>query len=169
MLGIEAKNQDWFAAVVDINGGGEKGLKYFRDLVAINGVSTRKGHSLLTNMVVSGEVPMALTVYNYMPAQAKAKGAPIDWFALEPAVARSNAVGVARKAPHPAAALLFHEYMLTDAQPIFTSLDYVPTNTKVGSPLKGVKIMITDPIRTLDEDKKWSKLFDDMIVKRGGR
>lgn len=169
MLGIEAKNQDWFAAVVDINGGGDKGLKYFQDLVAVNGVSPRKGHTLLTNMVVSGEVPLALTVYNYMPAQAKEKGAPIDWFALEPAVARSNAVGVARKAPHPAAALLFHEYLLTDAQPIFTSLDYVPTNTKVESPMKGVKIMITDPIRTLDEDEKWSKLFDDMIVKRGGR
>ena len=168
-LGIEAKNQDWFASVVDINGGGEKGLKYFHDLVAINGVSPRKGHSLLTNLVVSGEVPMALTVYNYMPAQAKAKGAPIDWFALEPAVARSNAVGVMRKASHPAAALLFHEYLLTEAQPIFASLDYVPTNTKVESPLKGVKIMLTDPIRTLDEDEKWSKLFDDMIVKRGGR
>jgi len=76
---------------------------------------------------------------------------------------------VARKAPHPAAALLFHEYMLTGAQSILTSLDYVPTNTKVESPLKGVKIMITDPIRTLDEDEKWSKLFDDMIIKRGGR
>ena len=169
MLGIEAKNQDWFAAVVDINGGGDKGLKYFHDLIAINGVSPRKGHTLLTNMVVSGEVPLALTVYNYMPAQAKDKGAPIDWFALEPAVARSNAVGVARKAPHPAAALLLHEYLLTDAQPIFTSLDYVPTNTKAESPMKGVKIMITDPILTLDEDEKWSKLFDDMIIKRGGR
>ena len=31
-------------------------------------------------------------------------GAPIDWFALEPAIARSNAVGVARRAPHPRAA-----------------------------------------------------------------
>lgn len=169
MLGIEAKNQDWFAAVVDINGGGDKGLKYFQDLVAINGISPRKGHTLLTNMVVSGEVPMALTVYNYMPAQAKDKGAPIDWFALEPAIARSNAVGVARKAPHPAAALLFHEYMLTQAQPVLTSLDYVPTNTKVESPLKGIKLMITDPIRSLDEDEKWSKLFDDTVVKRGGR
>ena len=57
-------------------------------------------------MVISGEVPVALTVYNYMPEQAKKKGAPIDWFALEPAIARSNAVGVARRAPHLNAALL---------------------------------------------------------------
>src|SRR5882672_10827037 len=100
-LGIEAKNQDWFASVVDIMGGGEKGLQFFRDLVAKNGISARTGHTLLNNMVIAGEVPLALTVYNYMPEQAKKKGAPIDWFALEPAVARSNAIGVARRAPHP--------------------------------------------------------------------
>jgi iron(III) transport system substrate-binding protein len=168
-LGIEAKDEDWFASVVDLMGGKEKGLKYFQDLVARNGISPRGGHTLLTNMVVSGEVPLALTVYNYMPEQAKRKGAPIDWFALEPAFARSNAVGVARQSPHPAAALLFHEYMLTDAQPLMTAIDYVPSNTKVASPLKGVKIVITDPARSLDEADKWGALFDETVVKRGGR
>ena len=168
-LGVEVKNQDWFQSVVQVMGGGDKGLKFFSDLVAINGISPRTGHTLLTNMVVSGEVPMALTVYNYMPEQAKKKGAPIDWFALEPAVARSNAVGVARKAPRPAAALLFHEYMLTEAQALMTTIDYVPTNTRVESPLKGVKLMITDPIRSLDEAEKWGKLFDDMVIKKAGR
>ena len=168
-LGIEAKNQDWFQTVVDIMGGPEKGLKFFNELVAKNGISPRTGHTLLTNMVVSGEVPLALTVYNYMPEQAKKKGAPIEWFALEPAVARSNAVGVAMRAKHPHAALLFHEYMLTEAQPLMLSIDYVPTNTTVPSPLKGVKILITDPIRSLDEAEKWGKLFDDTVLKRAGR
>jgi iron(III) transport system substrate-binding protein len=168
-LGLEAKNQDWFASVVDIMGGGDKGLKFFQDLVARNGVSPRTGHTLLTNMVASGEIPLALTVYNYMPEQAKKKGAPVDWFALEPAVARSNAVGVARRAPHPAAALLFHDYMLTDAQQHMVSLDYVPTNTKVASPLKNVKILITDPIRSLDDAEKWTRLFDNTVIKRAGR
>ena len=168
-LGIESKNQDWFASVIEIIGGPEKGMKFFQDLVARNGVSPRTGHTLLTNMVVSGEVPLALTVYNYMPEQARKKGAPIDWFALEPAVARSNAVGVARQAPHPAAALLFHEYMLTDAQPLLSSIDYVPSNSKVASPLKGVRILITDPIRSLDEAEKWSGLFDETVIKRAGR
>lgn len=168
-LGIEAKNQDWFATVVGLTGGGDKGLKFFQDLVARNGISPRSGHTLLTNMVVSGEVPLALTVYNYMPEQAKKKGAPIDWFALEPAIARSNAVGVASKAPHPAAALLFHEYMLTDAQQLMVGIDYVPTNAKFASPLKGVKILITDPIQSLDEAEKWTRLFDDTVIKRAGR
>jgi len=166
-LGIESKNDDWFATVVHQLGGEEKGLAFFRELVAKNGISPRHGHTLLNNMVVSGEVPLALTLYNYMPEQAKKKGAPIDWFAIEPAVARSNAIGVARRAPHPNAALLFYEYLLgPEGQAAMVSIDYVPTNTKVASPLKGIRIVQTDPIRTLDETPKWSKLFEDTILKR---
>ena len=166
-LGIEAKDQDWFASVVDVMGGGERGLEFFRALGAGNGVSVRLGHTLLTNMVISGEVPLALTVYNYMPEQAKKKGAPIDWFALEPAIARSNAVGVARRAPHPNAALLFYEYLLgEEAQQSFVSMDYVPSNTRVASPLEGVTIVQTDPVRTLDEADTWTGLFESTLLRR---
>jgi iron(III) transport system substrate-binding protein len=167
-LGIEAKNQDWFASVVDVMGGGEKGLQFFRDLVSRNGISPRTGHTLLNNMVIAGEVPLALTVYNYMPEQAKKKGAPIDWFALEPAVARSNAIGIARRAPHPNAALLFYEYMLGEGQQYLVKMDYVPSNVKAPSPLKNVKILQTDPIRSLDETDKWTKLFEDVVLKGSG-
>ena len=169
-LGIEAKNDDWFATIVHLMGGEQQGVKFFQDVVATNGISPRQGHTLLNNMVVSGEVPMALTVYNYMPEQAKKKGAPIDWFALEPAVARANAVGVTRNAQHPNAALLFYEYILgPEGQQAMVSVDYVPTNTKVDSPLKGVKIVQTDPVRSLDEQEKWKKLFDDTVLKKAGK
>jgi iron(III) transport system substrate-binding protein len=165
-LGIETKDSDWFASVVDEMGGGETGLKFFRDLVATNGISLRQGHTLLNNLVISGEVPLALTVYNYMPEQAKKKGAPVDWFAIEPAIARSNAVGVARRAPHPNAARLFYEYLLGEAQQYFVSMDYVPTNTRVPSPLKGIRIVQTNPIRSLDESQKWDRLFALTVIKR---
>ena len=165
-LGVEAKNPDWFAAVVDIMGGGEAGLTFFRDLVATNGVSVRHGHTLLHNMVISGEIPLALTIYNYMPEQAKQRGAPVDWFTLEPAVARSNAVGIARRAPHPNAALLFYEYLLGEAQQYFASLNYVPSNVHVPSPLTGVPIVQADPMRSLDEADEWTRLFDDTIMNR---
>ena len=165
-LGIEAKDSDWFASVVEVMGGGETGLRFFRDLAAGNGLSPRQGHTLLNNLVISGEVPIALNLYNYMPEQAKKKGAPVDWFALEPAIARSNAVGVARRAPHPNAALLFYEYLLGEGQQYFVSMDYVPTNMTVPSPLKGVKIIQTNPARTLDESEKWTDLYDGIVRKR---
>jgi len=169
-LGIEAKDQDWFASVVDVMGGGDEGLDFFRRLAAGNGVSVRLGHTLLNNLVISGEVPLALTVYNYMPEQAKKRGAPIDWFAIEPAIARSNAVGVAARAPHPNAARLFYEYLLgEEAQQSFVSMDYVPSNTKVASPLEGIEILQTDPVRALDEIEKWTGLFNETLLKRAGR
>jgi iron(III) transport system substrate-binding protein len=169
-LAIEAKDQDWFASVVDVMGGGEKGLAFFRTLAATNGVSVRLGHTLLTNMVISGEVPLALTVYNYMPEQAKKRGAPIDWLALEPAIARANAVGIARNAPHPGAARLFYDYLLgEEAQQHFVSMDYVPSNTKVASPLRGIRILQTDPVRSLDESDRWTRVFEETLIARPGR
>jgi len=165
-LGVEGKDEDWFASVVDVMGGGETGLKFFRDLMATNGLSVRQGHTLLNNLVISGEVPLALNVYNYMPEQAKKKGAPIDWFALEPAIARSNGVGVARHAPHPNAAILFYEYLLGEGQRYFVSMDYVPSNTKVASPLKGIRIVQASPARSLDESAKWTALFERTLTRR---
>ena len=165
-LGVEGKDEDWFASVVDVTGGGETGLKFFRELVATNGLSVRQGHTLLNNLVISGEVPLALNIYNYMPEQARKKGAPIDWFAIEPAIARSNGVGVARHAPHPNAARLLYDYLLGDAQQYFVSMDYVPSNTKVTSPLKGIRIVQANPARSLDESDKWATLFQSTVVRR---
>lgn len=166
-LGIETEDFDWFAAVVT-ELGEKQGVQLFRDIVANNGISVRKGHSLLNNMVIAGEVPLALTVYNYMPEAAKKKGAPIDWFALQPVVARANAVAIARNARHPNAALLFHDYMLSeDTQRTLASLSYVPANTKVESPLKGMKLELIDPEVTLGGMAKWSKLYNEVIVDQG--
>jgi len=166
-LGIEAKNQEWFWTVSE-ELGGDAGIKFFRELVARNGMSVRQGHSLLTNMVASGEVPLALTVYNYLAEGAKQKGAPVDWFAIEPAVARSNAIGIARRAPHPNAALLFYDYMITEAQQYFVSLDYVPTNASVPSPLKRLRFKLVDPVQVLDQMDKWTQVFQEVVVRRAG-
>jgi len=165
-LGLEGKDEDWFASVVDVMGGGEKGIRFFRDLVATNGISARQGHTLLNNLVISGDVALALNVYNYMPEQAKKQGAPVDWFALEPAIARANAVGIARRSPHPNAAFLFYEYLLGDAQRYFASMDYVPSNSRIPSPLKGVRILQVNPARSLDEVGKWTALFENTVIRR---
>lgn len=168
-LGIEMEDFDWFAATVT-EMGEARGLALFRDIVARNGISVRKGHSLLTNMVGSGEVPLALTVYNYMPEMARRKGVPIDWFALDPVIARANAIGIARHAPHANAALLFYDYLLSpQAQKILASLDYVPTNAAVESPLKKMKLHMIDPAVTLGQMAKWSKLYEEVVLKQGGK
>ncbi len=164
-LGIEAEDLDWFGAVMK-ELGEEKGLKLFRDIVAINGLSVRKGHTLLTQLVASGEVPLALTVYNYKAEQLKNKGAPIDWFAIPPAIARPNGSGIARRAPHPNAAVLFFDFMITDAQEILSKRDFVPTSKKIDTPLNKIPLKFVDPGIMLDENDKWEKLYAEIITKQ---
>ena len=165
-LGIEAEDADWFAGVIaDL--GEEAGLKLFRDIVAANGLSVRKGHTLLTNLVASGEVPLALTVYNYKAEQLKNKGAPIDWFVIgKNAIARPNGIGVARKSPHPHAAVLFYEFCITDGQQIFLQRDFVPTSKKIDSPLTKIPLKFVDVKTSLDDDAKWTKLYTEIITKQ---
>jgi iron(III) transport system substrate-binding protein len=139
-------------------------LELFRNIVAKNGISVRKGHTLLTNLVVSGEVPLALTTYLYKVQQLKDQGAPIDWFALPPQVARSQGVGMARKAPHPNAAVLFIDFMLSDGQAILAKRDFFPTNIKVKPLPQGIALTVADPVKLLDEGDKWQKLFREIVT-----
>lgn len=165
-LSIESSDDDWFASVVR-GMGEEKGLKLFRDIVAQNGMSVRRGHTLLTNLVASGEVPFALTVYNFTAEQVKQKGAPFDWFVLSPAVARANGVALAKKSPHPHAALLYYDFMIGDAgQQILFKRDFVPTSKKIDTPLNSGPLVIIDPKLVLDETDKWAKLFEQIFVKQ---
>lgn len=164
-LGIEAEDHDWFAALLS-KMGEEKGLQLFRDIVAKNGISVRKGHTLLTNLVASGEVPLALTVYSYKAEQLKNNGAPVEWFVIPPAFARVNGVGVSRIAPHPHAAILFYDFMLRDAQQLLVARDFTPTNIQVKAPPSGMQLEFVDPKVILDEGDKWAKLYNEIIVSR---
>ena len=76
-LAIEADDAVWFGALVTAMGE-EKAVKYFREMVRRNGLSLRKGHTLIANLMVSEEVPFALTVYDYKVKQLKRSGAPIE-------------------------------------------------------------------------------------------
>ena len=164
-LGIEAEDADWFAGVVG-ELGEAKGLKLFRDIVASNGISVRKGHTLLANLVASGEVPLALTVHNFKAEQLKRNGAPLDWFVIAPAIAQLNGVGVARHAPHPNAAVLFYDFLLSEAQSILLKHDYLPTSRNVSTPLSKLPLRFMDHKVVLDQNDKWSKLYEEIITKQ---
>jgi iron(III) transport system substrate-binding protein len=164
-LAIEADDSDWFAAVVRDMGEAE-GTKLFRDIVSTNGISVRKGHTLLAGLVASGETPFALTLYNHNADRLKKKGAPIDWFTIQPAYARVNGVSVARKSPHPHAALLFFDFILgPEAQTILQKANYIPANLKLNDPATRAGLRFIDPAIVLDESAKWDKYFDEIITR----
>jgi len=168
-LAIEGDDHEWVSSVI-ADMGTDKGVKFFRDLVAKNGLSVRSGHALLTNLVASGEVPLALTVYQYSVEQAKKKGSPIDWFVIGPAVSITNAAAVPRRAPHPHAALLFYDHVIgPEGQRTLAGIGYVPTHTKVESPVKGVKLKSLDVTALVDEQEKSFSQFESIILKRAPR
>lgn len=165
-LGIEERDDDWFGRLAE-EMGEQKCVDLFRRIVAANGVSVRKGHSLLGNLVVSGEVPLALASHYNVTESARKKGAPVGWIALEPVVARANGIAVARKAPHPYAALLFYDWLISDeGQRLLAQRDYPPASVKVPSPFNAASVKIIDPATSLDQEAKWEKIFRDLVVRR---
>jgi len=167
-LGIEAEDQAWFGTLLhDL--GEARGTKLFRDIVATNGVSVRKGHTLLATLVASGEIPFALTVYNYKPPQLKARGASIDWIVLQPAIAQLHAVAVPATGSHPYAAMLLFDFFLGEGQALLAARNFVPSNAKVPSPFGDMPIKFIDPVESIDKQDPWTKLYEDTIVKRAGR
>ena len=161
------RDDDWFGRLVE-EMGERKGIDLFRRIVAANGMSVRKGHSLLGNLVVSGEVPFALASHYNVSESARKQGAPVAWLALEPVVARANGVAVARRAPHPYAALLFYDYLISDeGQRLLARRDYPPASVKVPSPFGAASLKMIDPATALDQEAKWEKIFRDLVVRRG--
>jgi iron(III) transport system substrate-binding protein len=167
-LGIEAEDQAWFGTLLhDL--GEARGAKLFADIVATNGISVRKGHTLLATLVAAGEIPFALTVYNYKPPQLKAKGAAIDWIVLSPAIAQMHAVAVPAKGSHPHAAMLLFDFFLGEGQAILAARNFVPSNSKVPSPFGDMPIKFIDPVEAIDKQDQWTRLYEDTIVKRAGK
>jgi ABC-type Fe3+ transport system substrate-binding protein len=168
-LGIEAEDFDWFAQVVTEmseapSASEATALRLFREIVDENGISVRKGHSLLTNLVAAGEVPLALTVYGFLAEQARLKGAPLDWFVLPPAGARATAQGLARNAPHPNAAVLFFDFLLGEGQQILASRQFVTVSRKIETPFDRGQFKIIDSAMMLDQARKWQDIYQRTII-----
>ena len=162
-IGIEATDSEWMAAIVK-RWGEAKGMDYFRKLAAMK-PDMRKGHVLLAQLVATGEVPVGLTMYNANIESLKKKGAPIDFVPVQPVIARPQGIGVAKDAPHPAAALLFVDFVLSpEGQKLYESMGRVPASTKVKSELNNFPFVMTDPNIVLRESQKWETLWNELFL-----
>ena len=164
-LGIEAEDQAWFGTLMR-HAGEAKTVKLWNEVVANNGVSVRKGHTLLANLVASREVPMGLTVYNYKPPQLKAKGAAIDWIVLQPAIAQLHAVAVVSKSTRPFSSALLFDFFLGEGQQLLAARNFVPSNAKVPSPFGDMPIKYIDPAEALEKQDAWLKQYEAIFTKR---
>jgi iron(III) transport system substrate-binding protein len=165
LVSIESTDIEWMATIIK-KLGPEKGNKLFQDLAATQ-PQVRAGHILLAQMVGAGEAPVALTVYSGEVESLKRKGTPIDWAPVQPVVARPQGVGIAKNAPHPAAALLFADFVLSqETQQLYADLGRIPVSTKVKSKMNNFPHVMIDTAATLDESPKWTKLWNSLFLKK---
>jgi iron(III) transport system substrate-binding protein len=167
-LGIEAENSNWLMAFAGLRGE-QQTVQLFRNIVQRNGASFRRGHTLMVNLIASGEVPLGLNVYQEHVDQAKARGAPIEILYLPPIIAQPIAAAAFRRAPHPHAAVLFLDYLLTDAQPMIAQRHHmIGTNSKVPRPVPAhLDLHILDVAKFVSEQRKWVPLYRQIFSGRG--
>ncbi len=162
-IGLEATDQEWLAGLAK-HWGEKRALDFFRGLVAMK-PDVRKGHVLLSEMVAAGEVPVSLTNYASNADSMKRRGKPIDWKPVEPVIGRPQAIGLAANAPHPHAALLFADFVLSpEGQQLFNSMGRFPSSRKVKSDQVAFPYLMLDPIVLIDEDEKWLKLWNELVT-----
>jgi len=165
-LALENDDVPWFASVVKAMGESQ-GLAYYRRLAGQR-PSMRKGHTLMAEMVAAGEIEIAIDTHVQGIARLKEKGAPIEWKPLQPAFGQPSSVGVAARAPHPDAARLLAEFILSrEGQEIIKARNRVPVSRAVDSPLNKFQYRLIDPAIALDEWDKWSALWSSIFL--GGK
>ncbi len=158
-LGVESADSDWLQQVVATLGR-EKGLAVFAD-IAKNRVSVRRGHSLLANLVTAGEVPFALSVYQFTTEQVRASGAPADWYTIGPSISPQVGVGLVKQPLHPNAAALFADFVMGPGQDVLDKRAFVATRkdifAKATFPIKVETA--DDAAAVIDGQTEWDATF----------
>jgi iron(III) transport system substrate-binding protein len=113
------ENEDrWFANMLYLMGE-KKGMDLMQGL-ARQQIAIRAGRSMVTQLLGAGEYDLQIVSYWYKPYLMKKQGAPVDWLSLEPAFVALHPISIVNRAPHPNAARLFIDFVLSEeGQKIF--------------------------------------------------
>ena len=163
-LGIEADDYGWFGTLSSMLGE-QQTHELFEKIVATNGLSLRRGHSLLASLVAAGEIPLGLAAYTWTAAQLKDKGAPIEVHLIDPVIAQLSTVAVSRQAKSPFTALLFYDWVLDEGQKLLHDLRFVPTSRAYHSPFLERSIRYIDPGEALRNEDKWLNDYQRIVVR----
>lgn len=145
--------------------GREKAVGYFRRLAALDPV-LKRDNTERVQLTVAGEYPL-IVAYNQTIQRVTSRGAPIDWLPIEPSVTQVNPVMVAAKAPHPNAARLFYDFVISkEGQEMLRGFQRIPVRKDVEPDpprlFRGFKIAIEDPEDYKDFDasvKQYLEIF----------
>ena len=174
-LAMELGDFDWFATLVqgyfmDQQGmSEEEAVDVFRQ--AADGARIVDGHTLMTELLAAGEYDVAASAYHHRVQRLAGEGAPITFEpAVEPIVIRPNGVGIYRDTDAPATALLFCEFMMSDAQELLVEFERTPANTTVeeGGIPEGYELLSADVDELNQQRDKWEELYAEVVAEGDG-
>src|SRR5579864_7342740 len=129
-----------FVANILTTMGEDKGMDYLRALAKQQVVNVDASSRAVLDQVIAGEYWINLMAFNHHTVISARKGAPCDWLKLEPAPVTLDAVGLVKDAPHPNAARLLLDFLLSeDGQKVLQQNDYLPALPKVPAMVAGLR------------------------------
>jgi iron(III) transport system substrate-binding protein len=132
-----------------------KGLEFLKKL-STQDIRVQSG------LVVSGEVPLGLTVMDSDVFELKMKNAPIEWLPLEPLACNTGYSGTFINSPHPFSALLFLDYLHSkEGQEVMIAGGASSARTDMGASGKLKKVYF-DKIYSTEELEKKYKEWEDL-------
>jgi iron(III) transport system substrate-binding protein len=168
-ISLETEEYQWFYHVLQIMGRG-KGLDYMKKFATQN-LQMRKGHTLLAQLVAAGETAIATVVYSNRVERMKNSGAPIDWVRFKgPTITAINAISIPEKAPHPNAARLFMDFILSkEGQSMLRGLRRIPARPDVAPDpptlTKGLNLYPARPEGMIENYNDTVARFDEIFNK----
>jgi iron(III) transport system substrate-binding protein len=170
-VAIDYSDNEWLRAVIQYYGE-DKGKAIIRSIVKNLDVKVTKGHLALARSVGAGEYWVALNNYTNLTLNVKLGGGPTDFWVMEPVAVFYGQVGVNAKAPHPNAARLLANFVLSkEGQTLFTKRGRIPTREDVESNPPGVLKAyqgkkVVSAVMSAKEEDKWQKLFKELFSVR---
>jgi len=142
----DTDNFEWFDGLLKF-WGRDKGMAYFRRLAHQDQIFQRGARGRI-QLVAAGEAPLTIGYGPHAQSYVN-QGAPIEWVALEPVVVIVNTVSLAQRAPHPAAARLLIDFLLSKAGQVkLREMSRIPSRGDVESDpprlIKGFKKLVQD-------------------------
>src|SRR5215467_1616102 len=154
--------------------GQEKGKAYLQKLKSQNIAKSTASARQILDLVIAGEYPIAIQIFNHHAYISKTAGAPVEWRPLEPVTATINTIGLASYAPHPHASMLFLDFLLSKkGQKVVQLSNYLPSHPEMpalqadlkpgGGRFK--KANYLSPEVLFDKGNEWVDYFQNQFVK----
>ena len=124
----------------------------------------------LANLTISGEAPLSPTTYQSHVEASRAQGAAIAWNLPGPVPVTDTAAALALKAPHPHAAMLFIDFLLSkEGQLIYKDIGYFSSHKDfAANQIPGIqKLFLSNRPRFVDEFEQWIDLTQQVFLKGG--